>query len=238
VCEYDWKTILVVDGVQNIVVGNISHSVRVEGTANATVVILSVDNVPGFAVKYHSTMIGGIRVYVKDVFHYPGNQSISGGEFIFGENRFVCPADCSSQLHLSCENNACTIKQGAGEDTCSDPGLYCSMPPLPDLTITSFTVNLQNATNQTYKEVTLTAWIKNIGIAIAEELSTTQFHLPPFAPKNAVILSLAPGEVVTKEFNFDDVAPGTYTATVTADVYNNITESDETNNAMSINFTV
>ena len=143
---------------------------------------------------------------------------------------------CINDTHLECIANSCTVVNGAGTDQCSPAGSSCGNKSQPDLTITSLTVSIANGTgNKT--NVTLTAMVKNIGNTLAGS-STVRFSVTPSGgSQDKFTPQLQPGEQVTIQTTYF-LSKGTYNATATADIFNVVVESDESNNARSIGFTV
>ena len=113
---------------------------------------------------------------------------------------------------------------------------------LPDLDIISFTsvVGLEsNFSNQSY-QLTLTAMIKNIGTASAG-VSTTRFNVLPVGGQKLISISpIGVNQTRTVFVIYDNMTAGNnYNSTANADWFNNVTESNESNNgAGPIYFTI
>ncbi|MBI4181721.1 MAG: hypothetical protein HY520_02020 [Candidatus Aenigmarchaeota archaeon] len=153
-----------------------------------------------------------------------------------------CGGNQTNQTHLACVANTCTLVAGNGTNACSPAGSSCngSNSSLPDLVVFSLTAswnNGSNTSNSSNVSVTISAAIRNQGTAAAG-VSTTRITLSPNI--GSVFLStgaLAPGQQTTVGQVYQ-LAHNTYTAIATADVFNVVVESSETNNDKTTVFTI
>lgn len=83
------QTVLVSDGVVSITVGDTTYEVQIIGTSDSTTVVISVNGVSKSAAKGATTNIGGVDVYVDDVFHFANNQDSSGGTLLIGAEKII-----------------------------------------------------------------------------------------------------------------------------------------------------
>ena len=113
----------------------------------------------------------------------------------------------------------------------------CSAPSgIPDLVISSFTHSPANPT--TVDEITFTAVVKNIGTGSAGA-STLSFKIGgESSPPTFSVPALAPNATYTVQRQLVLGVAQNYMNTAIADVDNNVTESDETNNQGTDTFSV
>jgi len=152
-----------------------------------------------------------------------------GGVVISGLQKLIFTADPSHKLFESNENNNTYIIY-------SSQATPPPQPPLPDLTITSVSVDPPSGPSST--TFTITAVVKNIGEINYRNDGTCVFVESSMGGTQQ-LCNLSVGE--SKTFTFKtgySMPPGTKTVTCTADTINFCKESDESNNKMSATFIV
>ena len=118
----------------------------------------------------------------------------------------------------------------------SDPDEGWAGGGSPDLIITSLTHSPASPT--TVDEITFTAVVKNIGTGLAGT-STVSFQIGgESSPSTFSVPALAPDATYTVQRQLVLGVAQNYGTSATADVNNNVTESDETNNQRNDAFTV
>ncbi len=148
-----------------------------------------------------------------------------------------------NQTHLACVSNTCSLVSGFGNNTCSPLGSACGNLSFPDLTVTNLTVSNKtymgstNGTNGTinYYSVTLKATVKNIGTTIAGT-SNTKLEVVGYNFANPSTIPLAPGSSIVVSANVYSIPQGSRVARAIADSLGSISESNEGNNVLSVNF--
>lgn len=83
------QSILVSDGPVTVSVGSTTYEIQIIGTSDSNTVVVSVNGVSASATKSATTNIGGVDVYVDDVFHFANNQESSGATLLIGAEKVI-----------------------------------------------------------------------------------------------------------------------------------------------------
>lgn len=155
---------------------------------------------------------------------------IVGGQ---GEDECYLDKDCPR--HLECHDNTCTAIPGPGNNDCSTEGSACG----PDLIVPFIQIFRGDQINITPPSfnITVLATIENIGFLKAEKFYTEFTLLPEGGGKLVYTPNLNPGSSVNETMTFE-LDEGDYMVSVNTDYFNTVFENNETNNHLTLNFTV